>query len=275
MFFYYDSESAQNTGSETQLSPAAAPISPLTFNISSNNLNFNSIYIGSAGAQTVTVAASNVGNANYFETLTISDNSADYAASTSSLIMYSNETKSFGINFAPLAPAGLKTGAITLSSSGGSVFAVNVTGVALTPALTLNAQNTLAFNTTYVGSTSVNLIAVTASNVGDQNYFETLTISDNDSQFAPVTASTTLYSGEIKLIGVAYSPTFSGAHAGTLSISASGGSIKNVTLTGSAIPIPALTYTSSISTLQFDSTDRKSTRLNSSHVSESRMPSSA
>jgi len=220
---------------------------PAILRLNKANIVFPSTYIGTSSFQTFTVSATGYIN----ETVTITDNS-NYFSFTPSVFALSGANP-FVIITGSFTPdsKNLFTGSVTVSASRGSVKTLRVTGSGIYPPLILTSSvNSIDFGTCYVGTSNFSPYDVSAGGIGS----ETITISDNSSQFSfntltfPLTGSGASYG-----VTASFNPTRTGLSTGIMTLSASGGNIKNISLTGSAVYAP-LVLTSSQDTLNFANT---------------------
>ncbi len=225
---------------------------PLVLSLNTDSISFSETMIGTSSQTTFAVTAS--GRSDKTEIVTITDNSNQFSFLPSSFNISGSEFVIITGTFTPIAPAGLKSGITTLSASGGSIITLNVNGdsYADTP-LTLNANtSSLIFTNTYVNSSSALILTVSAS--GRQTRGETITLSDNSDQFGFSPSSFSISGSGSQNINVTFGPTTStGSKAGTLTVTASGGSKLTIPMSGTALGIP-LTYTT-VNSISFTSTD--------------------
>lgn len=207
---------------------------------------FPNTQISSSSSASLFITGS--GNSAVSETVTVTDNSAQFAFSTGSFNLSGTQIFQLTGSFTPTVPTGSKTGILTLSSSGGNIINIPFTGSALAIPLTYTTANSVSFTSTDINKTSSNTFVITAS--GDTSFTETLTLSSSNSFYTPLTSSFTINGGQTKTVTIRFSPTGNaGTKTATLALSSSRGYTKNVSLTGTGLAVKAsavlngITYT--------------------------------
>jgi hypothetical protein len=220
---------------------------PAILRLNKTNMIFANTFVGSSSSQIFTVSALGVVN----ETVVITDNSSYFSFNPSNFLL-SGSSPSVVItgSFNPDSKS-LFTGLVTVSASRGSVKTLRVTGSGIyAPLILTSSVNSIDFGTFYVGTSNFVSYSVSAGGLGS----ETVTVSDNSSQFSFNTLTFPLTGGGSSYpVTASFNPTRTGTSTGIMTLSASGGNIKNISLTGSAVYAP-LILTSSLSVLNFPNT---------------------
>lgn len=227
---------------------------PAILKLNKTNMIFPNTFIGSSGTQTFTVSAAGTVN----ETVVITDNSSYFSFNPSNFSLSgSNPSVVITGSFNPDSKS-LFTGLVTVSASRGSVKTLRVTGSGIyAPLILTSSVNSIDFGTFYVGTSNFVSYSVSAGELGS----ETVTVSDNSSQFSFNTLTFPLTGGGSSYpVTASFNPTRTGTSTGIMTLSASGGNIKNISLTGSAIYAP-LVLTSSTNVLNFPDTVESETNI--------------
>jgi hypothetical protein len=207
---------------------------PLHLTSSFNSLSFPSTCIGTSSLLSVYVSAAELAGATV-EIVSVGDDSDQFDQTPLSFALTGGVTSQLiDITFTPTS-WGAKTANLILSASNGSVINVSMQGTAAAVPLVLTSSvNSLSFAATTVNTTRIMNVVISAG--GFTSVKETVTLSDNSNQFSFSPASFELTgSGTSKTIAVTYSPTITGPVVATLTLSSSGGSIKTIGITGSAV----------------------------------------
>ena len=224
-------------------------IVPLHLTSSFNSLSFPSTCIGTSSLLSVYVTAAQLSGSTV-EIVSVGDDSDQFDQTPLSFALTGGVTNQIiDITFTPTS-WGLKTATVILSASNGSVINVSLEGMAAAVPLVLTSSvNSLSFGTTTVNTTTSMNVVISAG--GFTSVKETVTLSDNSNQFSFSPASFELTgSGTSKTVAVTYSPTITGAVAGTLTLSSSGGNTKLISLGGSGqAPAQTDTYYANVSLL--------------------------
>jgi len=236
---------------------------PLVLTSSVNGLNIGSGYVNETASATFTVSAGGIGG---IETVTLSDNSNQFDFSPSSFsLIGGGSSQTVTAKFTP-SSSGTKNATLTLSSSGGSTKNIALTGSGIYRALVLTSSvGQINFGNGYVNETSSATLTVSAGGVGA---VETVVLSDNSNQFDFSPSSFSLTGGSNQLVTTYFTPNSTGSKLGLLTLSSSGGSVKNVSLTGSGIYRP-LEIGFSIGALNFAQTEINKTSSNTFTVAAS------
>jgi hypothetical protein len=237
MFFYTE---ADNGGSQAQ-----GYTSNVIF-FSDSTLNFNNTCINNTDEVIVNISATGNGS----ETITLSDNSDQFMFSPSSFTLAAGSSQAVTVTFNP-TNWGVKTANLIASSSGGNSATASLTGICVAdPLIITSSVGSLNFNNTYVSQTSSVTFTVSAGGTVQ----DIVLMSDDTDQFdfSPASFSMT-GANQSQTVTVYFTPTSNGSKVGILTLSASGGDVAHVSMSGSAIYQP-LVLSSSVSSLQFNDT---------------------
>lgn len=219
-------------------------IFPLVLSSNSSSLSFANTYIGVTNTKTFIVSAS---SGNTTETVTLSDNTDQYSFSPSTFTLSSTSSQTVTITFSPTS-WGVKTGTVQVSASGGSVLNVGLSAVCVAnPLIITSSVGNINFNNGYVNETASTTFTVTAGGTVQ----DIVLMSDDSDQFdfSPSSFSMT-GANQSQVVTVYFTPTAGGSKLGVLTLSASGGDVAHVSLTGSGIFRP-LVLTSSADNITF------------------------
>lgn len=218
---------------------------PLVLTSSINNFDFGTIYVGSSGSTTFTVSAGGSGS----EAVTVSDNSARFSATPATFSLTgSGASQTVTVVYNPNAAA-TNTATLTLSSSGGNTKNIILTGSSIFAPLVLTSSvNILNFPNTALSNSSSLTFSVSAGGLGGT---ETITLTDNSGDFSFSPSNFNLSAGGSTTITGTFSPITAGNKTGSLAISASGGDIENITLSGTAQNIQQFILSSSTPNVNF------------------------
>jgi hypothetical protein len=237
MFFYSEPD---NADSETQ-----GRTSNVVF-FSNSTLNFNNTYINATDEAVVNISAIGSGS----EVITLSDDSDQFMFSPSSFTLAAGSSQAVAVTFNP-TNWGVKTANLIASSSGGNSATASLTGVCVAdPLIITSSVGSLNFSNIYVSQTSSMTFTVSAGGTVQ----DIVLMSDDTDQFdfSPTSFSMT-GSNQTQEVTVYFTPTSNGSKVGLLTLSASGGDVAHVTLSGSATYQP-LVLTPSVNSLQFNNT---------------------
>ena len=217
---------------ETVNLSALCVANPLIITSSVESVSFASGYVNETSSVQFTVSAGGTVQ----DIVLITDNTEQFDFSPTSFSMTgANQTQTITVYFTPTS-SGAKTGLLTLSASGGDVATVSLNGTAVYRPLVLTSSvNSLSFNTFNNTSTS-SIIQVWAGSTAAGNS-ETVTVSENSQYYSVSPSAITVVGngGTTKQnVTVTFAPTVTGTLTGTLTLSASGGSIKNITMSGTS-----------------------------------------
>jgi hypothetical protein len=204
---------------------------PLILTSSISTLNFSDTVISNSSSLTFSVTAG--GNSNTIETVTITDNSEEFSFSPSSFTIAGDSNPRFiTASFNPVI-AGIRTGSLNLSSSGGDILQIPMTGSGVLSYLILTSSvNSIDFGNTGIGSSSLQTFTVSAGG----GAIEAVSISSSNDVFSFSPSNFNLTgSGPIRTITASFIPTSITSSYGTATISSSGGDIKIISLTGSGV----------------------------------------
>jgi hypothetical protein len=219
---------------------------PLTLFVSSASLSFTNTCIDDSAQNTFIVTATG----NTTETVTLSDDTDQYSFSPSSFPISNTGSQVVTVTFAPTS-WGVKTGSINLISSGGSTKTVSLTAVCVAnPLIITSSLDSVQFQNTYVNQTSSATFIVSAGG----RVQDIVLMSDNSDQFdfSPSSFSMT-GANQTQTVTVYFTPTSVGSKVGVLTLSASGGDVAHVSMSGSAVYQP-LSLTATTNSLQFNNT---------------------
>jgi hypothetical protein len=218
--------------------------------VSSASLSFPNTCVDDSSQNTFIVTATG----NTTETVTLSDNTDQYSFSPSSFQLSSTSSQTVTVTFAPTS-WGVKTGSINLVSSGGSTQTVSLSAVCVAnPLIITSSVGSVQFQNTIVNQTSSATFVVSAGGTVQ----DIVLMSDNSDQFdfSPSSFSMT-GANQTQTVTVYFTPTSIGSKVGVLTLSASGGDVAHVSMSGSAynpfvltssadtIQMPAVSYTPS------------------------------
>lgn len=223
------------------------PNIPLTLSVDNSSINFLNTYIGETRQQTFTVSTS---AGNVIETITLTDNTDEYSFSPSSFQLSATSSQLVTVSFTPTS-WGVKTGSISISSTSGSTVSVDLIATCVAnPLIITSSVQTLDFASGYVQETSSASFTVSAGGAVQ----DIVLLSDNSDQFdfSPTSFSMT-GANQTQNVTVYFTPTSSGSKVGILTLSASGGDVAHLSLTGSGAYRP-LVLTSSINSITFNRT---------------------
>jgi hypothetical protein len=218
---------------------------PLILTSSVNSIDFGTCYVGTSNFSPYDVSAGGIGS----EIITISDNSSQFSFNTLTFPLTGSGT-SYGVtaSFNPTR-TGVSTGIMTLSASGGNIKNISLTGSAVyAPLILTSSLSVLNFPNTPLNNTSSLSFSISAGGLGGT---ETVTLSDNSTDFSFSTSSFNLSAGGSTLITGTFSPTIAGNKTGILVISSSGGDVKNIALSGTADNLQQIILSSSVSNINF------------------------
>lgn len=238
MFFYAESG---NSDSQTQQT--------ITSNVvffGNSTLNFNNTCINNTDQVIVNINATG----NNTEIITLTDNSDQFTFSPSSFTLSGGASQAITVTFNPTS-WGVKNANLIASSSGGNSATASLTGVCVAdPLIITSSVGALNFNTTYVSQTSSMTFTVSAGGTVQ----DIVLMSDDTDQFdfSPTSFSMT-GSNQTQEVTVYFTPSSNGSKVGILTLSASGGDVAHVSMSGSAIYQPLLLLPSTNS-LQFNQT---------------------
>lgn len=224
--------SANGGSTQTVSLTAVCVANPLIITSSVGSVQFQNTIINQTSSATFTVSAGGTVQ----DIVLMSDNSDQFDFSPSSFSMTgANQTQEVTVYFTPTS-VGSKVGILTLSASGGDVAHVSMSGSALHEPLVLSTNtNSVTFGNTVVGSLATGSIQIWGSSTGAT---ETVTITDNSANFYATTSSVVVAGdgGNTKqTVNLRFLPSVTGTLSGLLTLSSSGGSVKTVGLTGSAV----------------------------------------
>jgi hypothetical protein len=222
--------------------PSGIVFVPITLLANTSSLYLTDACVGTSSQITFTVSSSG----NTTETVYLNDDSNQFSFSPSSFGMTGSVTSQVvTVTFTPTKPWGLKSGNLTLSSSGGNLLTLAMSGNAVAVPLILTSSiSSITFANTDVNSTSSQTFTVSAG--GFSSVEETVIVSDDSNQFNFSPSSFGLTgSGASQTITVDFAPTSLGVKTANLSLSSSGGSTKTISLQGTC----ADQYSSSVSLL--------------------------
>lgn len=237
MFFYREID---NDGSQNQ-----GHTSNVVF-FSDSTLNFNNTCINATDEVIVNISATGNGS----ETITLSDDSDQFMFSPSSFTLAAGSNQAVTVTFNP-TNWGVKTANLIASSSGGNSATASLTGVCVAdPLIITSSVGSLNFSNIYVSQTSSMTFTVSAGGTVQ----DIVLMSDDTDQFdfSPTSFSMT-GSNQTQEVTVYFTPTSNGSKVGVLTLSASGGDVAHVTMSGSATYQP-LVLTPSVNSLQFNNT---------------------
>ena len=238
MFFYAESG---NSDSQTQQT--------ITSNVvffGNSTLNFNNTCINNTDQVIVNINATG----NNTEIITLTDNSDQFTFSPSSFTLSGGASQAITVTFNPTS-WGVKNANLIASSSGGNSATASLTGVCVAdPLIITSSVGALNFNTTYVSQTSSMTFTVSAGGTVQ----DIVLMSDDTDQFdfSPTSFSMT-GSNQTQEVTVYFTPSSNGSKVGILTLSASGGDVAHVSMSGSAIYQP-LVLSTSIDTVTFSNT---------------------
>jgi hypothetical protein len=215
-------------------------ILPLTLLVNSSSLIFANTCIDDSNQNIFTVTATG----NTTETVTINDDTDQYSFSPSTFSLSSGGSQNVTVTFAPTS-WGVKTGSISLVSSGGSTKTVSLSAVCVAnPLIITSSVDSVSFQNTYVNNISSASFVVSA---GGRVQDIVLLADDSDQfDFSPSSISMT-GANQTQTVTVYFTPTSAGSKIGLLTLSASGGDVAHVSLTGSATYQPFVLNTSTSS----------------------------
>lgn len=219
---------------------------PLTLLVNSSSLSFVNTCVDDSSQNTFTITATG----NNTETISLSDDTDQYSFSPSTFTLSNTGSQTVTVTFAPTS-WGVKTGSISVVSSGGSTKSVSLSAVCIAnPLIITSSVGTLNFGSGYVNETASATFTVSA---GGRVQDIVLLADDSDQfDFSPTNFSMT-GANQTQVVTVYFTPTAGGSKLGVLTLSASGGDVAHVSLTGSGIFRP-LVLTSSTNTIQFNNT---------------------
>lgn len=213
---------------------------PLELFVNSASLTFTNTCIEDSSQNTFVVTATG----NTTETITLSDDTDQYSFSPSSFILSNTGSETVTVTFAPTS-WGVKTGSISVSASGGSTQTVSLTAVCVAnPLIITSSVNSVQFENTIINQTSSATFIVSAGG----RVQDIVLMSDNSDQFdfSPSSFSMT-GANQTQEVTVYFTPTSVGSKVGILTLSASGGDVAHVSMSGSALHQPFVLSTSTSS----------------------------
>lgn len=219
-------------------------IVPLVLSVNNSNVSFANTCIGDTSQNTFVVSAT---AGNVTETITLSDNTDQYSFSPSTFSLSQNTSQTITVTFIPTS-WGIKTGSIAVAASNGSTANVNLSAICIAnPLIITSSVGNLNFGSGYVNETSSATFVISA---GGRVQDIVLLADDSDQfDFSPSSVSMT-GTNQTQSITVYFTPTSNGSKLGVLTLSASGGDVAHVSLTGSGVYRP-LVLTSNTNSLVF------------------------
>jgi hypothetical protein len=213
---------------------------PLSLLVNSSSLTFTNTCIEDSSQNTFVVTATG----NTTETITLSDDTDQYSFSPSSFILSNTGSETVTVTFSPTS-WGVKTGSISISANGGSTQTVSLAAVCVAnPLIITSSVGSVQFQNTIINQTSSATFTVSAGG----RVQDIVLMSDNSDQFdfSPSSFSMT-GANQTQEVTVYFTPTSVGSKIGLLTLSASGGDVAHVSLTGSATYQPFVLNTSTSS----------------------------
>jgi hypothetical protein len=210
---------------------------PLSLLVNSSSLSFANTCIEDSSQNTFVVTATG----NTTETITISDDTDQYSFSPSSFVLSNTGSETVTVTFAPTS-WGVKTGSISISANGGSTQTVSLTAVCVAnPLIITSSVGSVQFQNTIINQTSSATFTVSAGGTVQ----DIVLMSDNSDQFdfSPSSFSMT-GANQTQEVTVYFTPTSIGSKVGILTLSASGGDVAHVSMSGSALHQPFVLSTS-------------------------------
>ena len=212
-------------------------IIPLTLAVDNLNISFANTCIGDSSQNTFTATATG----NTTETVTISDDTDQYSFSPSTFNLTSGGSQTVIVTFTPTS-WGVKTGSVFIASSGGSAKTVSLSAVCVAnPLIITSSVGIVSFQNTIINQTSSATFTVSAGGTVQ----DIVLMSDNSDQFdfSPSSFSMT-GANQTQEVTVYFTPTSVGSKVGILTLSASGGDVAHVSMSGSALHQPFVLSTS-------------------------------
>lgn len=216
----------------------------LVLSTNSSSLSFSNAYIGDTEQKTFIVSAI---SGNTIETVTLTDNTGEYSFFPSLFTLSATSSQLVTVTFEPTS-WGVKTGEITIASSGGSTKTVALSGVCIAnPLIITSSVGNINFGNGYIQEIASASFTVSAGGAVQ----DIVLLSDNSDQFDFFPTSFSMNgANQAQNITVYFTPTSSGSKVGILTLSASGGDVAHVSLMGSGIFRP-LILTSSVASIDF------------------------
>jgi len=232
MFFYSEPEQYSATSTTT-----------FTLIVNSASLAFPNTYINGTNQKTFSVRAE--GNTSRTIRLTGGrTNTFTWSPATFALTGGTGE-QIVTVNFNP-TDWGVKNSTIVISGSDTGSESVSLAGVCVAdPLIITSSVNSIGFANTYVNATASSSFIVSAGGAVQ----DIVLMSDDSDQFdfSPTSFSLT-GANQTQTVNVYFTPTSTGAKIGVLMLSASGGDVAHVSMSGSSIVQPDQ-YSSSVSLL--------------------------
>lgn len=201
---------------------------PLVLTSSVNSISFTNTLVNTTSSQTFDVSAG--GFSSVVETVTLSDTSNQFDFSPASFALTgSGATQTVTAKFTP-SSTGTVNGTLILSSSGGDMKNISMSGLSYGPLVLTSSTNLMTFNNIAVNSSSSQNLTISAGGYAT----ETVTLTDNTNHYDYTPSTFTLTGGGSQVVAVNFKPLSSSYRTGVATISSSGGSTKSLIMSGSA-----------------------------------------